>query len=660
MRVTRINLENYRQYSECTYNFPTQKRTDDGDRDAHIIIGKNTGGKSNLLNAINWCLYNKEPHLKVEGRAIQIPSSKLVHNAQIGSLIPVKVEIELEDDTDIIYFEKSAVFQKVSDTGNRVVSKSNELVVKIQDSSGNCRIHESESASEAVERYFPEGIREVIFFDGEKLYNYFAASSLESIRSTITVVSQVHYLQIVEQRLTAIRNEIRKKVSSASPRLSQIEADLETQRNLLAAAKDRLSELNGQLSIMEARRIEINNILRNTPNVSVLQEQIERLESQIKDQKDKKQTLNQSLNRIGSEFLVLACLYEDMISMQETIKTMREKDEIPPKVDRQLLEQMLDEETCTICSSELDDEKKIFIKKLLESINYSSDLIKLVMEQDNQLSVNVYKYEDKGKDWVNTLTEINSADQEIQRLEKLLDDEMAKLANIPDIERAKDLYEERETLQKNIATKNREIALKEQSISDLKAKINSLEQEYDIESKKVKLNKQLNNELLFSSRLLDVVVKSKEELILETVEDVRKLTEENFRKLNWAEDKYTEVLLSDDFELDVIQDGSSAIGSLSTAETALLALAYILAIHKITNLTAPLFIDTPISSIADENRKNFSVVLSEISKTKQLVLLMTSDEYSDQVKSVFFDKCSSIRDIIQKKGESFMKEANNA
>lgn len=60
MRFASVKMSNYRQYKSLEFQFPKQ-----GDNDIHAIIASNGVGKTNLLNAINWCLYGKEPHADI-------------------------------------------------------------------------------------------------------------------------------------------------------------------------------------------------------------------------------------------------------------------------------------------------------------------------------------------------------------------------------------------------------------------------------------------------------------------------------------------------------------------------------------------------------------------------------------------------------------------
>lgn len=55
MRLISVKTENFRQYKDLEVTFPRS-----GEFDIHIIEASNGVGKTNLLNAINWCLYGDD------------------------------------------------------------------------------------------------------------------------------------------------------------------------------------------------------------------------------------------------------------------------------------------------------------------------------------------------------------------------------------------------------------------------------------------------------------------------------------------------------------------------------------------------------------------------------------------------------------------------
>ena len=58
MRISSVEIINFRQYKELKLDFPKN-----GTHDLHVICADNGVGKTNILNAISWCLYGDEPHL---------------------------------------------------------------------------------------------------------------------------------------------------------------------------------------------------------------------------------------------------------------------------------------------------------------------------------------------------------------------------------------------------------------------------------------------------------------------------------------------------------------------------------------------------------------------------------------------------------------------
>ena len=73
MRIESIKIQNLRQLKDVMVRFV--KRNDEND--LHIILAENGVGKTNILNAITWCLYNKEMHLRDEESALPIVNSQV-------------------------------------------------------------------------------------------------------------------------------------------------------------------------------------------------------------------------------------------------------------------------------------------------------------------------------------------------------------------------------------------------------------------------------------------------------------------------------------------------------------------------------------------------------------------------------------------------------
>ena len=90
-----------------------------------------------------------------------------------------------------------------------------------------------------------------------------------------------------------------------------------------------------------------------------------------------------------------------------------------------------------------------------------------------------------------------------------------------------------------------------------------------------------------------------------------------------------------------IQKGLNCLGSISAAERELLALSFTLALHKISGFDSPISIDTPVARVSDDHRENFANIFLEVSKNKQVILLFTPAEYSEEISNVLEEKINS-------------------
>ena len=130
---------------------------------------------------------------------------------------------------------------------------------------------------------------------------------------------------------------------------------------------------------------------------------------------------------------------------------------------------------------------------------------------------------------------------------------------------------------------------------------------------------------------------TKEEIIESTRIKIENFTKSAFFDLTWKEGTYKDVKINDDYQVELIHSvtNSNSIGSASAAERELLVLSFTLGVHTISEFDSPLLIDTPLARVSDEHRVNFAKTFIEISKNKQITLLLTPAEYSEEIQELF-------------------------
>lgn len=204
MRIDSLQIENFRQYQNVVYKFPKQSSKSD----IHIILGNNGVGKTNMLNAITWCLYGKENHLGDRNTASNMINSQCVHElrekgAKTGLVIVTIVMSSENDSIREIRVKRQAEFYILADS----VSNRDEVLSVQYNQNGEWKIVENkEEAEDLIHRYVPEEINEYIFFDGEQLEQYFQERQRENISRGIRELTQA---TVLEKTAIAFENYVK-------------------------------------------------------------------------------------------------------------------------------------------------------------------------------------------------------------------------------------------------------------------------------------------------------------------------------------------------------------------------------------------------------------------------------------------------------------------
>ena len=161
MKLTTIRLCNFRQFYGET---PEIQIATDDQRNTTIIHGNNGAGKTTILNAFTWVLYEKFTAAFAESQ--QLVNKRAIAEADIGGVVDSWVEVAWEHDGKR-YRAKRMCRAYKQETGVNLVN--NELLyLYIGDADGKW-LHPQQPPDEIIGRILPASLHQYFFFDGERI-----------------------------------------------------------------------------------------------------------------------------------------------------------------------------------------------------------------------------------------------------------------------------------------------------------------------------------------------------------------------------------------------------------------------------------------------------------------------------------------------------------
>lgn len=650
MRIESVELKNFRQYKDIIFQFGQLQ----GKQDLHVILGNNGVGKTNILNAITWCLYNDEFHLGDKNNAKERLNSQFVKDCREKSInfgeCSVTVSINSEEDNRKIKFTRIAKFRINDDS---VIGTSDDFKVLVSQPTGNWDIYESKEDTQSfVSKYLPESICEYIFFDGEHLEHYFKNS--ENIENGINELTQAALLlKAAEAYEKYIKTEIEPCLSNGSDAaISDCQKDIDAKKKDIEGQEKSITEIEKSIKECEEKIAECNALIKGHEDVKNKADELDELEQSIDKQNTKLNEKKKEIMGFVRDNYVLFSFYPILKQYYDFIQSEEKAGNLPPKIDKSLLDKCINEQKCSICGSSLNEDAIVKVLELVKKLNMATDTS---AELNKTLSAirgffnEMEKFKPKRDFLMNEL-------QDIEKVIKIATDKANNtrkyLQDIPNNETISAAItnkiiwnEKKDTQRENIGREKALLEEQKEKLAQLEEKLNKL-------LEKNSKYKELEHKKEYCKKCSLLLREVRKEILEESRLEMQESTFEKFQKLMWKKDMFTKVDIISDYTLRLIDRyGDQALGSCSAAERALLALSFTLALQETSKHDSLLFIDTPIGRVDPENRTNFMNVLLDVAKDKQVILTFTPSEYDDNVQSILngnlnsFSKLTSIDGI---------------
>ena len=644
MRIKELHMANYRQYKDMLFSFPHIE----GKKDLHILVAHNCVGKSNILNAICWCLYGKEPHLRDEDTAIFRPNSHEVNKLrqQGGNRIEVSVELKMCTDSnqDVCFIRKEVY--NIPPSGEPIIIDSQPTILETLENGDTRTTTDPMEAVSLVKKYIPEEINEYIFFDGDRLEHFFKKEYLKNVRDGISDLTQATLLDRAMNGFTRyVKEELDPLLAKCSNQdVKDYQLQVKNQEVIVNGVKKTIEEIETQIQLCDEEDARLTAIIREHEQIGVSDARLKEVTAMIEDIEKREKAIETQMMDFVRDYYPLFKLFPYIKEYYKHITAGQPGTAVPLMVEPSELNKIIESGTCSVCGQPVVSDKAI--KYVQDLIANNSSATSAVKNQDlSAIRINLQKllkYREKKEEFL-----VEKKNLMLQREE--LEEEQHKLQayinSVPNTEEIKEAVKERgqyrETKSLNLQKLGVEKANLQKQEDILTEKNNALQSALS----KAADMQTVQNRINYCKDCIEVLRKTREEVLEECRQEMQQETYAVFDSLLWKVGVFTGFEIKKDYTVWLYDEyGNQTAGSASSAETNLLALSFTLSLQKVSHHDSLLFIDTPTGRVDPENRENFMKALMKI-PNKQMVLLFTPSEYTDAMKTIIAGDYSTYNEL---------------
>lgn len=373
MRLIYLQLCNFRQF----YSKTPQIKFASGAKNTTVIYGNNGAGKTTILNAFTWVLYERftaafaSPELLVNQKAIS--------EAQIDRAIECWVELQFEHDRKLYQVKRKCFASKVSDV--KVKYSPTKLFMLVAGDDGRW-YSPLETAEDIIERILPASLHQYFFFDGERIDSFFRQDRdrnlAEDTKALLGVKVLDRAIEHLKKAKRTFQEELQELGDARTKELLKQQIQLEREREDLENAH--------QVNIERVKQLERqkNNLSQQLLAISGA-DKIQQLKTQLIDrQKNLRKDLLQSkleLKKILSQSSHSIFLANSRAKLSEILQSLRDRGQLSSGIKQEFIQQLLDRQSC-LCGMSLipDSDRYNRVKSWLTKVelkNIESAAIRL-------------------------------------------------------------------------------------------------------------------------------------------------------------------------------------------------------------------------------------------------------------------------------------------
>jgi len=402
---------------------------------------------------------------------------------------------------------------------------------------------------------------------------------------------------------------------------------------LAKVGSERIDEIENPELAQERMKEILEKIKKNpVPNSEELKEEKIKLGDTIKSCKTKTEELEYNFQEELLELFPKILLYDPLKYIQKIISDKVREKQFPPGIDGDFLKELLKSKEC-ICGRKISDKdgSKKKLENILEIFDRLSAVGNILSECQTDMEIMLSQIPSFKKvylDFEKRKKELEEKRVKASKDLKIVDDKLA------DSDDSFAKYQESlNEITEEMSNVSEDIGVIKISLEGSERQIKSKQEELEKELKKEQKFDLLRKKLEFCENSLEECEKIKKDIMEETKKEIEIRTKTQFFDLIWNPKNFKDVKIDEDYNLSVEHSsGLESLGSLSAGQRQVLALSFIAALNSISGFNLPIIIDTPLGRISKKTRSNIAEKLPSFLKDKQVLLLVTDEEYTVDVR----------------------------
>ena len=633
MKLNYLQLCNFRQF----YGKTTKIEFASGERNTTVIYGNNGAGKTSILNAFTWVLYEKftaafaSSELLINQRAIA--------EAEPEQAVECWVELQFERDRKLYQLKRKCYANK---NARQVQYTQAQLFMLVAGDDGRW-YPPLEPPEDIISRILPASLHQYFFFDGERIDSFFRhdreSGIAEDTKELLGVKVLDRAIEHLKKAKRTLQEELQELGDARTKELLQEQISLE--RASEATAK-RITEITVEIARLEQQKTNLSEQLLEISGADEIQKlKLKLIEQQTSIKKDLVDGKNK-LKKLLSQDSHLVFLPSITSSFLNLLEQLRDRGQLSSGLKQEFIEQLLQQQRC-LCGENLtpDSDRYNNVKSWLEKVE-----IKNVEESAIRLETQVSKIEVQSDDFWQQLdrqqAQIKHQYLELNRLEAEIERTNKQLKSYPH-RNTQQLQQSIESIEKRVKSLILEQGENQQQQSDLTRQLQHLTQ-------KIAKHQLTESKQQLAQKRIEVAIEASERL-----DEVRTRLEQQFRLA--LEQKVREIFsfisftpyipqLSLDYRLSLVKntpEGKVAIAA-STGENQILSLSFIGGIIDrvrqwsqrntlmgYDSSTFPIVMDSPFGSLDRIYRRQVAKAIPQLAN--QLVILVTKTQWQGEVQT---------------------------